>query len=124
MIAPPARDRRRRRALGCGLALLAASGGCSFKIIKPPPPASEWPSPSVPSTSERACTNIIGIPILDTIVASGLGVIAYRERVFDQTSNEVLLAAGALPFLASAIYGYVETARCSRYQASFRQAPP
>jgi hypothetical protein len=125
MVADPARERRPRRArrLALPLALLAASSGCSFKIVKGPPPTSTWPNPVTPSSSQLPCTEVYAIPVVDSVVTGGLGIIAYREQVFGQTSNELLLGLGALPFLASAIYGYVETARCARYKALF-QPPP
>jgi hypothetical protein len=120
-----AHDRRGpRRGLGptraLALALVLALGGCSFRLIHPAPPHAEWPDPVVAESSERACTDLVGLPIIDTVVAGSLGTLAYVER--DAGSHTITLGLGlaSIPFVASAIYGYVQTARCHRYKSIFK----
>jgi hypothetical protein len=140
---PRARERTRPRArLAALLALSLApgSGACSFYKVRPPPPPSEWPEPVLPSSSEEKCTATIGPPIADTVIGVTFGTIAYIERnatkfeydykttppvlvpTADNFSRGIALTFGiaAVPYLASAIWGYVETSRCRRYQSLFR----
>jgi hypothetical protein len=136
MISGPARARRALlRARAVSLVLALATGGCSFMRLRPPPPPSTWPNPVLPDSSEQRCTTTFGPPILDTVVALGFGTISYVERdsvvystvggmVVKEPSDfgrgvAVVFGIGALVAAASAVYGYVETSRCRRYQALF-----
>jgi hypothetical protein len=121
----PRRQRRRRRR-GPGLvpilpvALALALGGCSFQLIHPAPPRAEWPDPVVASSSQTRCTDLVGLPIMDTLVTGSLGTIAYIERNAGSHTITVGLSLAVLPYLASAIYGYVQTSRCHRYKSIFK----
>jgi hypothetical protein len=150
-----ARERTRPRArlaVLLALALAPGSGACSFYKVRPPPPASDWPNPVVPSSSQERCVESLGPPIVDTIIGATFGTIAFLERnavtfvpafnadgtpklegppgrqvqvdeaVPDSLSRGIAVGFGiaAIPYLASAIYGYIETSRCRRYDSLFR----
>jgi hypothetical protein len=102
-----------------GLASLAL-GGCSFKILRPPPARGDWPDPVTPSSSQARCSITLGPPIVDTTAALTLGTLSYVERN-SGSARWFTPAAGlaALPFLASAIYGYWNAGRCRQYQSLF-----
>jgi hypothetical protein len=112
--------RRRRRGLLPTLTMALALGGCSFQLIHPAPPRAEWPDPVVASSSQTRCTDLVGLPIMDTVVTGSLGTLAYIERDAGSHTITVGLTLATLPFLASAIYGYVQTARCHRYDSIFK----
>ena len=127
MIAPPTRARREGRprvsiamAVALGLATLPTTG-CSFRLMRPAPPPSTWPDPVVPSSSEEKCTETEGPPVADTVLVGGLGTLTYLERNAGSQTVTLGLAVVAVPFLVSAIYGYVEASRCHRYHARFNQ---
>ena len=117
---------RQRRRRGPGLvpsltvALALALGGCSFQFIHPAPPHVEWPDPVVAESSQVRCTELVGLPIMDTVISGSLGTIAYIERNAGSHTITVGLSLATLPFLASAIYGYVQTSRCHRYKSIFQ----
>jgi hypothetical protein len=95
-------------------------GGCSFKVMRPPPARGDWPDPVTPSSSQAKCTRSPAPPVLDTSVALILGTLSYVER--DSGSRRWFTpatGAAALPFLASAIYGYWNMGRCRQYQSLF-----
>jgi hypothetical protein len=141
MPGPSARDAPRPSAiLAAGLALAVCAGGCSFKFAKPPPPASTWPNPVTPNSSEEGCRTTVGPPTVDLIAAGVFGTIAFVERdaityksdpyskgtaipVPDDFARGIALTlgVGALAAAASAVYGYVSASRCARYQDLFRQ---
>jgi hypothetical protein len=118
--------RRRSRRRGPGLApsltvaLTLALGGCSFQFIHPAPPHVEWPDPVVAESSQVRCTELVGLPIMDTVISGSLGTIAYIERNAGSRTITVGLSLATLPFLVSAIYGYVQTSRCHRYKSIFK----
>jgi len=114
MSPPPSRARRLPRTASA-LTLAAVLGGCSFKVIKPAPPASEWSDP----TSAFGCTNKLGVPIADTIISGGFGTLAYVERNSGSPVISLALGVAAVPFLVSAVYGYIQTARCASYESRF-----
>jgi hypothetical protein len=105
------------------LALTLGATACSFKVIKPAPAPSTWPEPVTPSSSRTTCTDVVGLPVADTIVTGGLGTLTYLERNAGSRVITIGIGAATLPFLVSAIYGYFETARCERYQAHFEPKP-
>ena len=59
-------------------------------------------------------------PDMDTVISGSLGTIAYIERNAGSHTITVGLSLATLPFLASAIYGYVQTSRCHRYKSIFQ----
>lgn len=87
----------------------------------PAPPRREWPDPVVPSSSESRCTDVLALPIADTIVGTSLGTLSYLERHSGSPEITIGLGVGAIPPLVSAVYGYVQTSRCRRYRALFDQ---
>jgi hypothetical protein len=119
----PLPTRARRSTTGAlallALALAPGSFACSFKVIRPAPPPSTWPDPVVASSSQERCTSTMGIPAADTVITAGLGTLTYIERDAGSRAITIGIGAATIPFLVSAIYGYVETARCKRYQARF-----
>jgi hypothetical protein len=116
------RRQRRRRGTGrvLAVALAGALEGCSFQFIHPAPPHVEWPDPVVAESSQVRCTDLVGLPIMDTVVSGSLGALAYIEREAGSHTITVGLGLAALPYLASAIYGYVQTSRCRRYKSIFK----
>jgi hypothetical protein len=113
------RDRSRVAAL----CLAALASGCSFRIMRPAPPASEWPNPVLPSSSQLECTDSFAPPIGDTGVTAALGTIATLERHSGSPAVTAGIGLAAIPFLISAIYGYVEAIQCHRYDARFTPSP-
>jgi hypothetical protein len=111
-----------RKVVGA-VVFLVLLGGCSFQVIKPAPPPSTWPDPVRADSSEQRCTDTIGLPIVDTIVGGSLGTLTYIER--DAGSRLITIGIGiaTVPYLASAIYGYIQTARCRHYKSRFKTEP-
>jgi hypothetical protein len=101
-----------------GLAMLAL-GGCSFKVVRVPPARGDWPDPVTPSSSQEKCTRTLAPPLLDTSVTIIFGTLSYIERDSGARAFTPIAGAAALPFLASAIYGYWSTGRCRQYQSLF-----
>ena len=121
MTRDPRERSRLRGAVAVGLALLAS--GCSFRIVRPAPARDEWPNPVLASSSQVGCTDSPAPPIVDTGVAGVLGSIAYIERHSGSPPLTIGIGLAALPFLVSAIYGYIDTAQCRRYERLFTPAP-
>ncbi|HVR00548.1 MAG TPA: hypothetical protein VMT47_00325 [Polyangia bacterium] len=115
------RASRRKVVVAAFFALLV--GGCSFQVVKPAPPPSTWPDPVRADSSEHPCTDSIGLPVVDTIIGGSLGTLTYIER--DAGSRLITIGIGiaTVPYLASAIYGYIQTARCRHYKSRFRPEP-
>jgi len=115
------RASRRKVVVAAFVALLV--GGCSFQVVKPAPPPSTWPDPVRADSSEHPCTDSIGLPVVDTIIGGSLGTLTYIER--DAGSRLITIGIGiaTVPYLASAIYGYIQTARCRHYKSRFRPEP-
>jgi hypothetical protein len=108
----------RVRALS-GLVLGLASSGCSFIFVTPPPSQVEQPVPH-PNTD---CTSGRAAPIIDGLItgyelvrtgyaASGGG--DYAGAPINRQTDALLGAAFAALFLASTIYGTVNTSSCKR----------
>ena len=117
-----ARRAPRRKVIGAAfLALLV--GGCSFRVVKPAPPPSTWPDPVRADSSEQACTDSIGLPVVDTIIGGSLGTLTYIERDAGSRLITIGIGVATVPYLASAIYGYIQTARCRHYKSRFRPEP-
>jgi hypothetical protein len=157
-----------RLAVALALALATGAGGCSFQWMRTAPRRADWPDPVVPSSSQQRCSDVIGLPIADTVVSVTMGTIGFLERnsvtgtlmlkppaeritiaAQNTLSNERLTGKGLAPsqydvvatpdhvsrsiavglditallFLASAVYGYVQTGRCRHYKSIF-QSPP
>jgi hypothetical protein len=102
-----------------GLALFAAAG-CSFTVIRPSPVRADWPDPVTPHSSQMKCTRSPAPPLLDTGVALTFGTLAYIERDSGARWFTPLASAAAVPFVASALYGYWMTGRCRSYQSLFQ----
>jgi hypothetical protein len=91
--------------------------------MRPAPPASEWPNLVLPSSSQLECTDSLAPPIGDTGVTAALGTIAYLERNSGSPAVTAGIGLAVIPFLISAIYGYVETIQCRRYDSRFTPSP-
>lgn len=109
--------------------VLVASSGCSFLFTTQAPSnvdLARTPGP-VECTSGRAA------PIVDTILATlevaGIGLAAtqpdsyYADYPISRSTDIALGAGWASLFTASAIYGYVVTARCSAVKQERLRAP-
>jgi hypothetical protein len=115
--------RRAPRALVACAALLALEPACSFRYNYPAPARATWPNPVVPESSQERCTSSYGPAVVDTVLGGGLAGIAYVERGSGSHTITILLGLASIPFLVSAVYGYVQTPRCRDYQALFGQHP-
>jgi len=111
-----------KRALAVGL-LALAFGGCSFKLVMPPPPPSEWPSAPTNVAPLERCTSSPFPPMVDTGAAVVLDTLAIVERNAKTQVTPIIFAAASLPVIASAIYGFVVSAECRRYQRLFETNP-
>jgi hypothetical protein len=112
-------------ALGAGL----TCAGCSFTFVTPPPSrsAGSEPRPNVECTTSNVA------PIVDSVVTSyetfrvayaAFGPdSAYRDSPIPRDADLALGVAFGGAFLASAIYGYVNTARCRRLRDGAPQQP-
>jgi hypothetical protein len=105
------------RALALGLSLLAS--GCSFRLVRPAPATDDWPNPVLPTSSQVECTDSLAPPIGDTGVTAALGTLTYVERHSGSPAVTYAIGLAAIPFLVSAIYGYIETQHCRHYQSRF-----
>jgi hypothetical protein len=108
------------RALACLLVLTCT--GCSFRILRPAPPRSDWPEPVLPSSSEERCTNSLLPVVADATAGTIMASVGYIER--NSGAPEVAFTVGALaiPFLISSLYGAVTVTRCRAYKAHFIDA--
>jgi hypothetical protein len=109
-----------RRALALTL-LATAIGGCSFKVVIPPPPPSEWPTTPRHGSPEARCTPSLFPPAVDTGAALVLGGLTVLERNAVSTPTPIILGIATIPIIAAAVYGYVVTAECRRYLRLFDQ---
>jgi hypothetical protein len=76
---------------------------------------------------DKVCTTSRLAPIIDTLLTAyeATGTVyallatdsAYRSRPLSRQTDAALGAGFGALFLASAVYGYVMTERCSRYYA-------
>jgi len=103
------------------LLLALTSTGCSLKFVRPPPPRSDWPNLVTTDTSQQQCTDVTALPVADTLAAVGFGTIGYLERNSGSRSIALAFDVTAIPFLVSAVYGYVYTAQCHHYDRLFDQ---
>lgn len=108
----------KKLALLVACALLAvASGGCSLKLVRRPPPPSEWPTPgSARPDVEGQCTTSLAPPVLDTVAAVLLFSAAIYETRWNNTWAPYILAGAGLPVAVSAGYGYGVVTQCRRYR--------
>jgi hypothetical protein len=118
----PTARRAQRALVACGV-LLALGPACSFRYTYPAPSRATWPNPVLPDSSEERCTSSYGPPVVDTLIGGGLAGLTYVERSSGSHTITVLLGVASIPYLASAVYGYVQTPRCRDYKAAFGQAP-
>jgi hypothetical protein len=107
------------------LASTLVLGGCSFvpKLVVPAPPSQDWPDPARPdsySTRDR-CTSSLFPPIVDTGMAVSLGTLTYIERNSGFPPTTYALGVAGAGFLVAAIYGYVTTNQCRRYNSRFEE---
>jgi hypothetical protein len=115
-------SRRPRPAAALALALVVS--GCSFRLVQPAPPRSEWPDPVLPSSSQVRCTESYLPPAADLTFAAITGTLAYVERDSGAPQVALLLGITSIPLLVSGIYGLVKVSSCRSYQARFREAAP
>lgn len=97
------------------LMLVLATSGCSFVFVTPAAPP-----------SKRECTSSRLAPVLDTVFAGyeavRTGYAIFRPNdVYEELGvpREADIAVGAgltAAFVGSAVYGYVKTAECERYE--------
>jgi len=102
-------------ALLTGLAL--ATSGCSFVFVTPAAPP-----------SRRDCTSSRVAPIADSVLGAyevfrtGYAISApdelYEELGVPREADIAVGAGLTALFVGSAIYGYVKTAECERYEAT------
>lgn len=122
MIRPrPARARHRPVAIWA-LALIVS--GCSFRLVRPPPPRDQWPNPVLPSSSQDPCTDTYMPAIADFTFGALFGSLAYVERNSGAPQLALAMGIGSLPLLASGIYGLVKITSCRNYKARFQDAAP
>ena len=100
-------------ALGALLALTV--GGCSFRVVRPPPPPEEWPSAPKHGSPEARCTDSLFPPAADTTAVVVLDSVAFIERNAQSRPTPIILALSSIPVAISAIYGYIVVAECRRY---------
>ena len=98
------------------VAVALASSGCSFRLVRPAPPRSEWPDPALAGSSEERCTDSPLPPIADATFAAIFGSLGYIER--NSGAPEIAFGIGiaAVPMLISAVYGTVMVSRCRAYK--------
>jgi hypothetical protein len=106
-------------AVATTVGLTPFASGCSFKLVRPAPAPADWPNPVVPSSSQQGCTASLAPPAADTAIFGGLAGVAVLERHAGSTAITAGLALSSIPFLVSAVYGYVTTANCRRYDHLF-----
>jgi hypothetical protein len=105
--------------------LLLANAGCSFIFVKSPPDTGGHAT-----LTRRDCTTSKTAPVFDSIFAGLEGArIIYAATTSDDTyqnnkyltrGSDIALGAGfAALLVGSAVYGYVQTSRCSRQQSEF-----
>jgi hypothetical protein len=107
---------KRALVLAC---LATAIGGCSFKLVVPPPQPSEWPPSPRRGSPEARCTSSPFPPLVDTSAAVVLGGLAILERDAQSRATPIVLGIATIPVIAGAIYGYIVTAECRHYQALY-----
>jgi len=122
-MSPEHARRAPRRKVAGAVVFSVLVGGCSFRIVKPPPAPSTWPDPVSADSSEQRCTETIGLPIVDTVIGGSLGTLTYIERDAGSRLITIGIGVATVPYLASAIYGYIQTARCRHYKSRFRAEP-
>jgi hypothetical protein len=120
-VTQPKTIRRRGAHRACALLLALSSAGCSLKFVRQPPPRSDWPNPVTTDTSQQQCTEVTALPVADTLAAVGFGTIGYLERHSGSKSIALIFDVTTIPFLVSAVYGYVYTVQCHRYDRLFDQ---
>ena len=98
--------------------------GCSFKLVRPSPVRADWPEQVTPHSSQAKCTRSPAPPLLDTGVALTFGTLSYIERNSGSSSFTPVAGLAAVPFAASAIYGFWMTSRCRDYQGLFTDQGP
>lgn len=103
------------------LVLASMSAGCSFALIERPPARDEWPA-EASYRSARSCTESWLLPIIDgAIVSAAVGDSIYASKTNSEGDIWIVpQTIVALAYAASAIYGFVQTGRCSEY----RVGPP
>ncbi|HVZ70993.1 MAG TPA: hypothetical protein VHJ20_01350 [Polyangia bacterium] len=111
-----------RTCAALGLAL--ATGGCSFKLVRPSPPRSEWPEPVTIHSSQAKCTSTVAPPVIDGTIAIGLGTLSYVERNARSQWFTPIAGLAAIPYALSAIYGAYMVERCRAYDDHFADVQP
>ena len=113
----------------CGaiaLLLAVSNSSCSFVLVSGPPG-------DAAARSEWSCTESVGPPVTDTVLA-GVGgmmtlfLLALSGLSDTDTNPQGRVALFALPAVVlpagSAVYGYVQTSRCRRAQRARVMNPP
>jgi hypothetical protein len=103
-----------------------ATGGCSFALVRPAPAPVDWPYPVTEHSSQQKCTSSLAPPNADLGAALGLGGLAFAYAARNGADQDPttrwftpIVGASALPFIASAVYGYFQIGRCRSYQHHF-----
>jgi len=98
------------------VALLPGGSGCSFLLVKGPPPIEEQAGP-------LACTDSFGSPIVDAVFAAAFAATGVHQAMRDDVDayfegarrNSVIAAAvGAAALAASSYYGFSRTHACRK----------
>ena len=115
----PGRAVAPKLALAVAVAVTLASSGCSFRLVRPAPPRSEWPDPVLPSSSEERCTESPLPVVADATMGTISGGLGFIERNSGSPEIAIVLGVAAVPLLISAVYGAVTVSRCRSYKTRF-----
>jgi len=114
------------------LGLFIQSTGCSFAFVENAPPQAEWPRDATSLETRSPCTESTKPAFTDGAIAAGLAGLSAMAWLVSRhpgpdsegdIPERFLTAAmlvAAVPFLISAIYGFMEIDRCREY----RRGPP
>lgn len=113
----------RRGAVVAGIALAAVSGGgCSFVLVRPPPPRETWAARAADyDWSDPGCTWEDTVPIIDAVQAASAGIAAGFAFGSDLLDDDWPVVAGsalsalALAYAIGSGVGFSRVARCDEY---------
>jgi hypothetical protein len=101
---------------------VSTSGGCSFVLVRPPPPRETWAARAADyDWSDPGCTWEDTVPIIDTVQAASAGIAAGFAFGSDVLEDDWPVVAGAalsalaLAYAIGAGVGFSRVARCDEY---------